>query len=226
VAGGLVVFIVVISVAFALVGTYATQIDLAGAGVLPALFFGIVLPCGLYAYIGSLRRLGRMRKVLQSNPWKYRAAARKHPRARESQGIALQLKAKDGDEWGRVMTARNPLRWYRWDPAMEQGIWLAGVATTGAVIALPGGRGLMTLERGYWDSASCSPSARSPRTARTPPGFPRISEAGQKKRLARYDSPAPTMPTPIMPITAGRVTLRPAASHAALYEIRLRPKGA
>ncbi|MBT2397841.1 hypothetical protein J7E96_20735 [Streptomyces sp. ISL-96] len=154
VAGGLVVLIMVTLVAFGLVGTYETQIRLAGAGLLPALFFGIVLPAGLYAYIGSLRRLGRMRKVLQSNPWKFRAAARKHPHAREAKGVAVQLKAKEGEEWGQVMAARNPLRWYRWDPAMEQGIWLAGVATTGAVIALPGGRGLMTLERDYWGSAS------------------------------------------------------------------------
>jgi hypothetical protein len=156
VAGGLIVLIVVTLVAFALVGEYATQIRLAGAGVLPALFFGIVLPSGLGAYIGSLRRLGRMRKVLQSHPWKYRAAARKHPKHPPpwgSDSVAVQLKAKDGDEWGQVMTARNPLRWYRWDPAMGQGIWLAGDATTGAVIALPGGRGLMTLEPRNRDSA-------------------------------------------------------------------------
>jgi len=42
------------------------------------------------------------------------------------------------------------------------------------------------------------------------------SEGSQKKRLTRYDSPAPTMPTPIIPITAGRVPFRPAASHAVL----------
>lgn len=156
VTAGLVVLVVVTVVVLAVVGTYKTQIDLGGkrASFLPALYFGLVLPTGLYVYIGSLRRLSRIRKVLRANPWQYRAAARKHPHARNSQGVAVQLKAKEGDEWGRAMGARNPLRWYRWDAAMEQGVWLAGVASIGAVIALPGGQGLMTLQRDYWDSAS------------------------------------------------------------------------
>jgi hypothetical protein len=45
------------------------------------------------------------------------------------------------------MRARNPLRWNRWDAAMESGAWFAGDPAFGGVIALPGGRGLMALER-------------------------------------------------------------------------------
>ena len=46
------------------------------------------------------------------------------------------------------MRAINPLQRKRWTGAMEHGAWFAGDPEFGGVIAEPGGRELMTLERG------------------------------------------------------------------------------
>ncbi|MBT2526156.1 hypothetical protein J7E91_12060 [Streptomyces sp. ISL-99] len=153
VAGGLVVFVLLTITALALTGLYAQDIRRAGAGVVPALFFGLVAPGALYAYIGSLRRLRRMRKVLQANPWKHRDALSKQAGTKDPNGVPVRLMTREGG-WSRPLTARNPLRWYRWDPAMENGVWLAGSPASGAVVAMPGGRGLMTLERHHRDVVS------------------------------------------------------------------------
>ncbi len=119
---------------------------LPGLGLL--LTLTLVLPCILYVYIGSLLRLRRMRTVLQSWPWEPRASVRKDPHVQDAAGVPVQLKTGDGDDdWTQVMRARNPLRWNRWDEAMESGAWFAGDPAFGGVIALPGGRGLMVLER-------------------------------------------------------------------------------
>ncbi|MGX1886444.1 hypothetical protein [Streptomyces sp. NPDC055287] len=146
VVGGLVAFVLLTLTALAVTGLYAPQIRRAGAGLAPALFFGLALPCALYAYMGSLRRLRRMRKVLRENPWKYREALGRQAGTKDPNGVPVRLMTREGG-WSRPLTARNPLRWYRWDPEMENGVWLAGSPASGAVVALPGGRGLMTLER-------------------------------------------------------------------------------
>jgi hypothetical protein len=121
-------------------------------GGLPAfailLLLGLGMPCTLYAYIGSLLRLRRMRKVMRSYPWEHRASARKESHVQEIYGVPVQLKTGDGDDdWTQIMRARNPLRWNRWDAAMESGAWFAGDPAFGGVIALSGGRGIMALER-------------------------------------------------------------------------------
>ncbi|MGW0550017.1 hypothetical protein [Streptomyces altiplanensis] len=132
-----------------LLSLYATDTKkggLAGLGI--ALFLGLVVPCMLYVYIGSLLRLRRIRRVLRSYPWELRAAARKHPHVSESYGVAAQVKTGNGDDdWSPAMLSRNPLRWNRWDTAMESGAWFAGDPAFGGVVALPGGSGLMTFER-------------------------------------------------------------------------------
>ncbi|MGP3999383.1 hypothetical protein [Streptomyces sp. 8N706] len=146
VATGLVAFVGVTLALAVLTSLYAEPIRSARAGVVPALFFGIVVPAGLYSYIGSLRRLNRMRKVLRSGPWRLGEGARKQPGVVDSRGVPIQLITLRGD-WSKGYTARNPLRWYRWDKAMEKGVWTAGNPTFGGVIALPGGEGLMTMEQ-------------------------------------------------------------------------------
>lgn len=146
VVGGLVVLVLLTLTALAVTGLYAPQIRRAGAGVVPALFFGLLLPCALYSYAGSLRRLGRMRGVLRDNPWQRREALRRQQGTRDPGGVPVQLMTSEGG-WSRALTARDPLRWYRWDTAMENGVWMAGSPARGAVVALPGGRGAMTLER-------------------------------------------------------------------------------
>lgn len=131
-----------------LIGAFPDWFDTRRSTLAPALFFGLFLPTALFSYISTLRRLRRMRTVLESHPWQHRESARKCLRARESQGVAVELMNEDGS-WSPAMAARNPLRWYRWVKSMEHGLWLAGRPSQGAVIALPGGRGLMTLEPGY-----------------------------------------------------------------------------
>ncbi|MGW7055551.1 hypothetical protein [Streptomyces sp. NPDC054887] len=146
VAGGLVALLLLTLTALALAGLYAQEIRDAGAGVVPALFCGLVVPCALYSYVGSLRRLRRMRHVLRAHPWQHREGCRKEAGVRDPGGVPVRLMTREGG-WSRQLTARNPLRWNRWDPAMEHGVWLAGSPASGAVVALPGGRGLMTLDR-------------------------------------------------------------------------------
>ncbi|MGW8379371.1 hypothetical protein [Streptomyces sp. ODS28] len=155
--------------ALILTGVYAGTIRSAGAGVVPAVFFGIVVPAGLYAYINALLRLRRIRRILRAHPWKARGGARRLPE-RDPNGVAVQFLTELG-EWSRVFTARDPLRWYRWDPAMEQGVWLAGSARSddGAVLALPGGTGLMTLQHRVERAESRTTTrARTPNKAPSP----------------------------------------------------------
>ncbi|OEJ26256.1 hypothetical protein AR457_19155 [Streptomyces agglomeratus] len=170
VAGGLVVCVLLTLTALAVTGLYAPQIRRAGAGVVPALFFGLLLPCALYSSIGSLRRLGRMRAVLRDNPWQSRAALRRQQGTRDPGGVPVQLMTREGG-WSRALTARDPLRWYRWDPAMENGVWMAGSPASGAVVALPGGRGpMLTLERRRRDVVPPRrPQRRDLKSADAPP---------------------------------------------------------
>lgn len=143
---GAVLFTILALAVLVLTGVYTYEIDASGWDRGVAVFFGIVVPGAVVSYVSSLRRLGRMRKVLRSHPWKHREGARRAVHVVDSQGIPVQLLKSDG-EWSRVATARNPLRWYRWNRAMERGVWLAGSAGAGGVLALPGGNGLMEIKR-------------------------------------------------------------------------------
>ncbi|HEV7628345.1 MAG TPA: hypothetical protein VGO89_17760 [Streptomyces sp.] len=53
----------------------------------------------------------------------------------------------DGSVWSQSKSARSPLRWNRWDESMQRGVWYAGDVEIGGVLAPPGGRGLMTVQR-------------------------------------------------------------------------------
>jgi hypothetical protein len=105
--------------------------------------------CVLYACLGALRRLRQARGVLKACPWQPVAAVRRLTGTSESKGVPVQFRwspESEGGEWTRSVVARNPLRWNRWDDAMQQGAWFAGGAGPMAVLALPGGRGLMTVQ--------------------------------------------------------------------------------
>jgi hypothetical protein len=119
-------------------------------------------PFALYACCGALSRLRRARSVLEAYPWQSLSAVRKLSGTKEATGVAVQLRLPDGAEtgdgessytdedgtsWSQSLSARDPLRWNRWEGRMEQGAWFAGDVERGGVLALPGPRGLMTVQR-------------------------------------------------------------------------------
>lgn len=102
----------------------------------------------LYACLGALKRLRRAREVLKACPWQPVPAVRRLTGTSEAKGVPVQFRwspESEGGEWTRSVVARNPLRWNRWDDAMQHGAWYAGGTGPLAVLALPGGRGLMTV---------------------------------------------------------------------------------
>lgn len=131
----------------------------------------------LYACRGALARLRRARAVLEVYPWRAVPAVRRVTGTKEPQGVPVQFRLPDGEGpdsaeqpygeqpygerayaedayvdddgsvWSRTMAARNPLRWNRWDTSMTHGAWYAGDPERGGVLALPGGDGLMTVQR-------------------------------------------------------------------------------
>jgi hypothetical protein len=120
--------------------------------------------CVLYASLGALSRLKKARSVLEAYPWQQFPAVRKA--GRESTGVLVQLPladaapgggglrkdrpggaAADGGQWTPTMCARDPRRWNIWDERMERGAWFAGDPGKWGVLALPGGEGMMTVQR-------------------------------------------------------------------------------
>jgi hypothetical protein len=116
----------------------------------------------LYACRGALARLRRARAVLEAYPWRPIPAVRRVTGTKESQGVPVQFRLPDGEApgsdenayvdddgslWSQTMAARSPLRWNRWDESMTHGAWYAGDPGLGGVLALPGGHGLMTVQR-------------------------------------------------------------------------------
>lgn len=116
----------------------------------------------LYTCCGALSRLRKARSILEAYPWRSFPAVRKLSSAMEAKGVPVQFRLPegagpgggestyvddDGSVWSQSMSARNPLRWNRWDVSMERGAWYAGDVELGGVLALPGGSGLMTVHR-------------------------------------------------------------------------------
>ncbi len=117
----------------------------------------------LYACCSALGRLRQARSVLEGYPWRRLTATRRIDGQREASGVLVQFLgsadtgrnaaaidhgAGPGEgHWSPTMSARNPLRWNRYDPALERGVWFAGDFTISGVLALPGGHGLMTVQR-------------------------------------------------------------------------------
>ncbi|MDI3403853.1 hypothetical protein [Streptomyces cavernicola] len=106
-----------------------------------------VFAAALYS-LGPVLRLRRIRRVLREYPWEYRAAVRPCPGVKDVMALPVQLRTEPGGDWSKAMRAINPLQRKRWTGAMEQGAWFAGDPELGGVIAEPGGRELMSLERG------------------------------------------------------------------------------
>ncbi|CAL9504937.1 hypothetical protein SUDANB6_03525 [Streptomyces sp. enrichment culture] len=87
--------------------------------------------------------------ALGNHPWRPVASVRRVRGAGVRGGIAVRMKAGDGeDEWTPVMKARAPFRWRRWTAEMEHGAWFAGDPERGGVLALPGGRALTLVTAG------------------------------------------------------------------------------
>ncbi|WP_139140785.1 hypothetical protein [Streptomyces abyssalis] len=117
----------------------------------------------LYTCCGALSRLRKARSILEAYPWRSFPAVRKLSGTKEATGVPVQFRLSDdaaadaadenayvdddGSTWSQSMSARNPLRWNRWDESMERGAWYAGDVELGGVLALPGGSGLMTVQR-------------------------------------------------------------------------------
>ena len=122
----------------------------------------LAYPFALYTCCGALSRLRKARSILEAYPWRSLPAVRKLSGTKEAMGVPVQFRLPDGEEpgggestyvdddgsvWSQSMAARNPLRWNRWDESMERGAWFAGGVEIGGVLALPGGSGLMTVQR-------------------------------------------------------------------------------
>lgn len=136
--------------------------DSSAAGVIGGLAV-LAYPFALYTCCGALSRLRKARSILQAYPWRPLPAVRRLSGTREATGVPVQFRLPDeaaadgaddnayvdddGSVWSQSMSARNPLRWNRWDESMERGAWYAGDAGLGGVLALPGGSGLMTVQR-------------------------------------------------------------------------------
>lgn len=122
----------------------------------------LAYPFALYSCCGALSRLRKARSILEAYPWRSFPAVRKLSGTKEAMGVPVQFRLPDGEEagggestyvdddgsvWSQSMAARNPLRWNRWDESLERGAWFAGGVEIGGVLALPGGSGLMTVQR-------------------------------------------------------------------------------
>ncbi|MFD5425028.1 hypothetical protein [Streptomyces sp. NPDC127084] len=140
---------------FALSTVVTAQTDYAGRGgnqagpAIGALAF-LWYPFVLYTCLGALSRLKQARSALQAFPWQQLPAARKAS-GPEAKGVAVHLALGAGTDgevrWSPTMCARDPRRWNRWDDRLEQGAWFAGDPTKWGVLALPGGEGIMTVQR-------------------------------------------------------------------------------
>ncbi|MBT2504801.1 hypothetical protein J7I98_02605 [Streptomyces sp. ISL-98] len=117
------------------------------AGFVCVIAAPLIFALVLYSF-GPVLRLRRIRKVLREYPWEYRSSVRPCHDVKDTMALVVQLKADADSDWSKTMRAVNPLRRKRWTGAMEQGAWFAGDPEFGGVIAVPGGRDLMTLERG------------------------------------------------------------------------------
>ncbi|MDT0378838.1 hypothetical protein RM572_08625 [Streptomyces sp. DSM 42041] len=108
----------------------------------------------LYSCLGALSRVKKARKVLEVCPWR-QVAVRKAPGGKDGTGVTVQIGLSggtppaSGDEsaWSPTMAARDPRRYNRWDPQLEQGAWFAGEPGVYGVLALPGGAGPMNAQR-------------------------------------------------------------------------------
>jgi len=118
--------------------------------------------------LGPVLRLRRIRRVLREYPWAYCSSIRPCPGVKDTMALPVRLRTDADGDWLRTMRAINPLQRKRWTGELEHGAWFAGDPEFGGVIAAPGARDFMTLERG----------------TRTPPDLYR-EIARDKERMAR-----------------------------------------
>ncbi|MET7478708.1 hypothetical protein ABZT17_30685 [Streptomyces sp. NPDC005648] len=120
----------------------------------------IVVASFIYLAIFYLHRdrkacLKRIRRVLEEYPWQFVPEAHRLLGVRDGVGVPVQVRYREGEEQSGVMSARDPLRRYRWPEGLEHGAWYAGeqwqpggIGARGfAVLTVPGGGELMELSR-------------------------------------------------------------------------------
>ncbi|MFI6013093.1 hypothetical protein ACIBAG_30480 [Streptomyces sp. NPDC051243] len=103
----------------------------------------------LYLYVGSLRSLKRVRRVLEAHPWRPIPGAHRHRALKDASGVPIRLQlsaAADSTKSDGFMSARGTVHRRRWPEAMEQGAWYAGDVEGHGVLGLPGGTDLMEVQ--------------------------------------------------------------------------------
>lgn len=112
------------------------------------LFF--VSICTVYAPFEALSCLGRIRRILESEPWRPLEGARRREGIKDVHGVAVQLRLEADypvstrDGWSDLLTARDPIKRRRWPQELENGAWFAGSMRRG-VLTVPGGGNLLEV---------------------------------------------------------------------------------
>ncbi|MBT2421283.1 hypothetical protein J7F01_33775 [Streptomyces sp. ISL-22] len=102
-------------------------------------------PALLYLSHKSLSCVRRMRRVLETHPWRLVPRVRRTKGTWEAYTAAVQLQYDEHERLTGLMSVWNPVRTYRrWPKAMEYGAWYAG-DTFNARTAASKGRGVLTL---------------------------------------------------------------------------------
>lgn len=103
----------------------------------------------LYLHVSALRSLKRIRRLLETHPWRPIPGAHRHPALKDASGVPIQLQlsaAAEPVQSDGFMSARGTVHRRRWPEAMEYGAWYAGDVEGHGVLALPGGTGLMEVQ--------------------------------------------------------------------------------
>ncbi|WP_369172730.1 hypothetical protein AB5J49_34265 [Streptomyces sp. R28] len=102
-------------------------------------------PCVLYFSAKSLGCLKRMRRVLETHPWRLIPQVHRPSGTRDVYTAAVQLQYAENERLTGLMSVWNPVRTYRRLPKnLEYGAWYAG-ETFNARTAASKGRGVLTL---------------------------------------------------------------------------------
>jgi hypothetical protein len=93
----------------------------------------------------SLSSVKRMRRVLETHPWRLIPHVRRTKGNWEAYTASVQLQYAEHERLTGLMSVWNPVRTYRrWPKDMEHGAWYAG-DTFNARTASSKGRGVLTL---------------------------------------------------------------------------------
>ncbi|WP_345617612.1 hypothetical protein [Streptomyces ziwulingensis] len=111
--------------------------------------------CVIYLRRDLMASVKRIRRVLEQHPWQPISAAHRPDGVKDSTGVPVRLRYREGEELTGLMTARSPLHRRHWPEELEHGAWYAGeprrdgsVMTRGfGVLSVPGGGQLLEVSR-------------------------------------------------------------------------------